>query len=144
MSDLLTPKQEKFCRCIVSGMSAKDSYMESYNSKSESAAMIEGMKLLKRDDVTARIKQLSQPIETLAQTTALSERERIKKILWERLQRAVEREDDTVIVKITDQINRMNAEYINVNRNIDDTPDKLDDLDIDALKALVSPQNVTE
>lgn len=141
MGDLLTPKQEKFCRCIVSGMSAKDSYMESYNSQSESAAMIEGMKLLKRDDVTARIKELSKPIETLAQTTALSERERIKNILWERLQRAIEREDDTVIVKITDQINRMNAEYINVNRNIDDTPDKLDDLDIDALKAIVKPSD---
>lgn len=140
MSELLTPKQEKFCRCIVSGMSAKDSYMESYNSKSESAAMVEGMKLLKREDVTERIKQLSQPIETLAQTKALSEREKKRAIIWERIQYCIDTGNDNAIARYMDILNKMDSEYININRNIDDTTEKLDHLDVDALKTLVNAQ----
>ena len=132
----LTPKQEKFCQCIVSGMSGKDSYIESYNCQSESAAMVESTKLLKREDINARLTELRKPIENLVQSQAISERERVKKILWDRLQKAIERGDDATIVKYTDQINRMNAEYVNVNRNIDDKPAEIDQLDADTLRRL--------
>ena len=141
MSDLLTPKQEKFCRCIVSGMTAKDSYMESYNSKSESAAMVEGMKLLKREDVTERIKQLSQPIETHAQTKAISERERKREIIWTEIENARSQQDHSAVARYLDILNKMDAEYININRNIDDTSEKLDGLDVDALKSILKPSD---
>lgn len=132
----LTPKQEKFCQCIVSGKSGKDSYITSYNCQSESAAMVESTKLLKREDINARLTELRKPIENLVQSQAITEREKIKNILWDRLQKAIEREDDATIVKYTDQINRMNAEYINVNRNIDDKPAEIDQLDADTLRRL--------
>ena len=132
----LTPKQEKFCQCIVSGMSGKDSYIESYNCQSESAAMVESTKLLKREDINARLTELRKPIENLVQSQAISERERVKKILWDRLQKAIDREDDATIVKYTDQINRMNAEYVNVNRNIDEKTAEIDQLDADTLRRL--------
>ena len=137
MSDLLTPKQEKFCRCIVSGMSAKDSYMESYDSKSERTAYNEGNKLLMRDDITERIKELSIPVKNHAQNVAVSEREKKREVLWS----IVEAPDSSYGDKCRalDLLNKMDAEYININKTIDDTHDKLDTLDIDALKALVSP-----
>ena len=137
MSDLLTPTQEKFCRCIVSGMSAKDSYMESYDSKSERTAYNEGNKLLMRDDITERIKELSIPVKNHAQNVAVSEREKKREVLWS----IVEAPDSSYGDKCRalDLLNKMDAEYININKTIDDTHDKLDTLDIDALKALVSP-----
>ena len=93
-----------------------------------------------RDDITERIAELRKPLINHAQNTAQNEREKIKNILWDRLQKAIEREDDATIVKYTDQINRMNAEYINVNRNIDDKPAEIDQLDADTLRRLAETQ----
>ena len=133
----LTPKQEKFCRCVVSGMSAKDSYLTAYDTKcNDRVAINEGSKLMPRDDIRNAIESMTKPLQEIAQQTALTEREKIKNILWDRLQKAIEREDDATIVKYTDQINRMNAEYINVNRNIDDKPAEIDQLDADTLRRL--------
>lgn len=139
MSDLLTPKQEKFCRCIVSGMSAKDSYMESYDCKSDRTAYNEGNVLLKRDDITERIKELSIPVKNHAQNVAISEREKKRAIIWEEIEHAREEHDHAAIARYMDILNKMDAEYININRNIDDTHEKLDTLDIDTLKSLVQP-----
>lgn len=133
---MLTPKQEKFCQCIVSGMSGKDSYIAAYNCTSDNAAMVESTKLLKRDDVTERLTELRKPIETLAQTQALTERERIKAILWERLQACIEAGDDVAIVRYTDQINRMNSEYTQVHINQTENKVSLSNIDLATLKSL--------
>lgn len=133
----LTPKQEKFCQCIVSGMTAKDSYFSAYDTKcSDRVAINEGSKLMLREDIQARIKTMVKPLQEASQSKAMSERERIKQILWDRLQKAIDREDDTTIVKITDQINRMNAEYINTTKVIEDKKSNIDDLDTETLQKL--------
>lgn len=134
---MLTPKQEKFCQCIVSGMTGKDAYFTAYDSSgSDQNAYNEASKLLLREDIQNRIKSLIKPIEDALQVKQLSEREQIKQILQDRLKKAIEREDDNIILKITDQINRMNAEYINVNRNIEDKATEIDLLDAETLKRL--------
>ena len=134
---MLTPKQEKFARCIVSGMSAKDSYYAAYDTKcNEKTAYTEATKLLARDDMQKRLTELSKPLENHAQAQALSERERIKAILWERLQACIEAGDDVAIVRYTDQINRMNAEYTNVNVNRNENTVTLDNIDLNTLKTL--------
>lgn len=133
----LTPKQEKFCQCIVSGMTAKDSYFSAYDTNcSDRVAINEGSKLMLREDIQARINTMMKPLQEAAQSKAMSERERIKQILWDRLQKAIDREDDTTIVKITDQINRMNAEYINTTKVIEDKKSNIDDLDTETLQKL--------
>ena len=133
----LTQKQEKFCRNVVSGMSGKDAYIDAYDTKGNAETVYtEVTRLLAKEEIQEYIKTLRKPLEESAQSKALSERERVKTILWDRLQKAIERGDDTTIVKYTDQINRMNAEYININRNIDDKPTELDHLDADTLKRL--------
>ena len=137
----LTPKQEKFCRCVVSGMSAKDSYLTAYDTKcNDRVAINEGSKLMLRDDIRNAIESMIKPLQEIAQQKALTERERVKNILWDRLQKAIDREDDATIVKYTDQINRMNAEYVNVNRNIDEKNAEIDQLDADTLRRLAETQ----
>ena len=134
---MLTPKQEKFCQCIVSGMDGVTAYKTAYDTQaSNKVCNNESRVLLMREDITERIAELRKPLINHARNTALTERERIKAILWDRLQKAIDREDDATITKITDQINRMNAEYININRNIEDKTTEIDLLDADTLKRL--------
>jgi phage terminase small subunit len=135
---MLTPKQEKFCEYIVSGMDGVTAYENAYNTKATpQVKRNESMKLLKRDDITERITELRKPLLNHAQNTAISERERIKAILWDRLEKAIDRGDDQTITRITDQINRMNAEYININKNIDEQKTPIEHLDTDTLLKLV-------
>lgn len=137
----LTQKQEKFCRNVVSGMSGKDAYIDAYDTKGNAETVYtEVTRLLAKEEIQEYIKTLRKPLEESAQSKALSERERIKSILWERLQKAIDRGDDATIVKYTDQINRMNAEYININRNIEDKPTEIDHLDADTLRRLAETQ----
>ena len=76
---MLTPKQEKFCQCIVSGMSGKDAYIAAYDHHGgDRTAYNESNILLKRNDITKRIKELQVPLINHAVNTAISEREKIK------------------------------------------------------------------
>lgn len=132
----LTPKQEKFAQCIVSGMSAKDSYITAYDTKAtEKVIYNESAKILAREDVQKRIEELRKPLENHARMQALSEREKKKAIIWERIQVCMEREDDTAVARYMDILNKMDSEYININRNIDDTS-QLEEIDTDTLKKL--------
>lgn len=133
---MLTPKQERFCQCIVSGMSGKDAYMTSYNSNSENAAMVESTKLLARDDVIERLKEMRKPIEILAVNTAISEREKKKAIIWEEIEHARSEQDHAAIARYMDILNKMDSEYINVSRiEQDNTP--LNNIDTQTLIKLV-------
>ena len=134
----LTPKQEKFCQCIVSGMSGKDSYLTAYNCDSDNAAMVESTKLLKRDDITERLKELRKPIENLAITQALSEREKKKAIIWERINACIQNNDDAAVARYMDILNKMDSEYININRNITEDNTNISELDTDNLIKLVT------
>ena len=133
----LTIKQEKFCENIVSGMTGKDSYLDAYNCNSPKAAEIESMKLLKRDDITERIQELRKPIVNLVQNQVITEREKKKKIIWERIEACIASGDDTSVARYMDILNKMDAEYININRNIDDKPAEIINLDTRTLQELV-------
>lgn len=131
----LTPKQEKFCQCVVSGMSYKDSYLTAYDANcKDRTALNEASKLALREDIQDRIKTLSIPVQQAAQRQALNERERKRAVLWD----IIERGDDNAKCRALDILNRMDAEYININKNIDDTASKLSDLDTEALVKLSS------
>ena len=132
---MLTPKQEKFCQCIVSGMSGKDSYLTAYDCNSDNAAMVESTKLLNRIDIANRLKELRQPIETLAQTQAITETERIKALLWERIEICRQKDDEAAIARYTDQLNKLNNAYRDTTTQTEDA-NKLDTLDTSALQRI--------
>ncbi len=134
----LTPKQEKFCQCIVSGMSGKDSYKTAYNTKGKDSTINqEVVKLLAREDIQDRIETLQKPIIKHAQTKAISQREKKQNIIWERIESCISSGDDAAIARYMDILNKMDAEYININRNIDDKPATITKLDTATLEKLV-------
>lgn len=131
---MLTEKQKNFCReYFRNGGNGTQAYLFAYDSKSEVAAANESSLLLKREDIQEYLKTLNRPLER----KAISEREKVKKILWDRLQKAIDREDDITIIRITDQINRMNSEYAQVNVNLEEKQSNIDHLDTGTLLKLV-------
>ena len=117
----LTPKQEKFCQCIVSGMSGKESYITAYDTKgNDNTVYVESTRLLDREDIQARIKALSKPLETKAIASALSEREKKRAWLWSMIENAT---NDSDKIRAMDILNKMDSEYINIQRiEKDETP----------------------
>lgn len=130
----LTPKQEKFCQCIVSGMTAKDSYVAAYDTKgNEKTVYREATKLLAREDIQDRMEDLRKPLVNHAQSKALSEREKKRALIWERINACMLSEDDAAIARYMDILNKMDAEYININRNIEDRQEDIKNLDTGTL-----------
>lgn len=135
----LTPKQEKFCQCIISGMSAKDSYINAYNTTgSDQNSYNEGSKLLAREDIQERLKVLRKPIEEQARTTAIMDREWKRNLIKERIEYCTMQGNDNAVARYLDILNKMDSEYINININKDDTTGVLDNLDTETLKALAT------
>ena len=129
----LTPKQEKFCQCIISGMSGKDSYIAAYDSKgSDQNAYNEASKLMLREDIQARLTVLRKPLEKAAQNVALTEREKKRAVLWD----IIANGDNNEKCRALDILNRMDAEYLNVNINQNENTVKLDNIDLEALRSL--------
>lgn len=129
----LTPKQEKFCQCIVSGMSGKDSYYAAYDTKcGDNTAYVEASKLMLREDIQKRLEVLRKPLEKAAQSVALTEREKKRAVLWD----IITNGDNNEKCRALDILNRMDAEYLNVNVNQNENVVKLDNIDLEALRSL--------
>lgn len=135
----LTPKQEKFCQCIVSGMSGKDSYIAAYDTKAnDSTIRSESNKLLMRDDITKRIEELRKPLQNHAINTALTEREKKKSIIWDEIENARQQQDHAAIARYMDILNKMDQEYIQINKDITDNKTNIEELDTDTLSKLIN------
>lgn len=130
----LTEKMKHFCREYISnGGNGTKAYLTAYNSKSEVSASIESSKLLRRDDITKYIESLNKPLENRIQ----NEREKKRQIIWNRIEECIAREDDGAIARYMDILNKMDAEYININRNIEDKDTNIQELDTTTLLRLV-------
>lgn len=129
----LTAKMRFFCNEYMKSFDKVEAYMAAYDTTDRKIANTEACKLLKRDDITAYLAELNKP---LANTIA-NEREKKRRILWKRIERSIEKEDETAIARYMDILNKMDLEYININRNIDDTGKELAQLDTDKLKEIL-------
>lgn len=116
-------------------MSGKDAYLTAYeNNSNDNTAYKEAMKLLDREDVQNRIKELRKPLELQAQTKALTERDQIKEKLWCMINNSATTDSDKL--RAMDILNKMNAEYINIQRiEKEETP--ISELDTGKLVELV-------
>lgn len=132
----LTPKQEKFCQCVVSGKSYVESYRIAYDTNSDKAAYIESSKLIAREDIQERLKTLLKPVERATVTTAIMDREWKRNLIKERIEYCTMQGNDNAVARYLDILNKMDSEYINININKDDTTGVLDSLDAETLKAL--------
>lgn len=134
---MLTPKQEKFCQCIVSGMNGKDSYLTAYDCNSPKAAEIEAMKLLKRDDITERITELNKPIVNLAQNTAISVKKERIAFIQSRIDLCKELGDENSIIRYTDMLNKIDNLYKD-EVNPENKANPLENIDNNTLSKLIS------
>jgi phage terminase small subunit len=132
----LTPKQEKFCQCIVSGMSGKDSYLTAYDTKcNANTAYTEANKLLLREDIQKHIFTLRKPVEQAAQIKALNAREQQIEFIQSRIQHCLSVDDEQSIIRYTDMLNKINALYKETEQEI--KPEStVNNLDISVLKRL--------
>lgn len=134
----LTPKQEKFCQCIVSGMSGKDSYLTAYDCNSDTTAYQESYVLLQRDDIKEYISTLKKPIEKHVINTAISERDKKRSICWTEIERCIAERDSNGAARWMDILNKMDSEYININRNIQDDQTAISNLDTNTLRLIAN------
>lgn len=131
----LTPKQEKFCQCIVSGMCGKDAYLTAYDCTSDRVAYNESNVLMKRDDITARIAELMIPVQNHAQNTAISAREEQISFIKERISICKEKDDEASIIRYTDMLNKINGIYKDT-EEAKQEQNTVVNLDMDTLKKL--------
>lgn len=134
----LTPKQEKFCRCIVSGMSGKDSYIAAYDTNAnDNTIRNEANKLLQRDDITERIAELSKPLHNHAVNTAISARQQQIDFINERIEICKQKDDEQSIIRYTDMLNKINALYKDTEPE-QKPENSIVNIDTDMLKRLTS------
>lgn len=128
----LTEKMKAFCReYMVNGGNGTQAYLTAYNwSGNTNGAEVEARALLKREDVSEYLKTLAIPLEN----KAISEREKKRSILWEFINNPSVSDGDRL--RAMDLLNKMDAEYININKNIDENKSDITHLDIEALKKL--------
>ena len=128
----LTEKMKSFCREYVSNCgNGTQAYLIAYDSNSETSASIEASKLLRRDDITEYIATLNKPMENRIQ----NEREKKRAILWEFISDTSKTDSDRL--KAMDLLNRMDSEYVNINRNITESNEDIQELDTAKLLRLV-------
>lgn len=129
----LTEKMKVFCReYYTNGGNGTEAYLSAYDTDNRVTASREAFELLKRSDINEYIKALNIPQEN----KAISEREKKRAILWEFINDTNKSDNDRL--KAMDLLNKMDSEYINITRNIDDSPAPIVELPTDALKALTN------
>lgn len=125
----LTEKMKAFAREYYNnGGNGTEAYLVAYNTDSRTTAQRESSLLLKRADINEYIKALNIPNEN----KAISEREKKRAVLWE----IINTGDNNDKCRAMDILNKMDAEYINVNVNKNDSNIDLNTIDLSTLKTL--------
>lgn len=128
----ITEKQKSFCREYVrNGGNATQAYLYAYDTENEVTASREGSKLLTLDIITEYIATLNKPLEN----KIYNEREKKRTWLWSMIDNPNVSESDRL--RAMDILNKMDNEYININRNIEDKPAEIINLDTKTLEKLV-------
>ena len=129
----LTEKMKHFCRAYFSnGGNGIQTYLTAYDSNSPVSAGIEASRLLEKEDIQDYLASINKPLNDLV----ISKREPKRKIIQERIQACIDKDDDNSAARWMDIPNKMDSEYININRNIEDKTEVIN-LDTDKLKKLI-------
>lgn len=125
----LTEKMKLFAReYYQNGGNGTEAYLTAYNTDSRTTASRESWVLLQREDINEYIRTLNLPSEN----KAISEREKKRAVLWN----IIETGDNNDKCRAMDILNKMDAEYLNINVNKNDNNVDLKGIDLDTLKTL--------
>ena len=132
----LTQKQELFCQNVVSGMSYKDAYINAYNTKAKDATIrTESARLALQEEIQARIKTLSKPMQDAAKIQGLNVRQERIEYIKKRIELCEKREDEQSIIRYTDMLNKIDNLYKD-NEEQKDNDNKLTSLDTSILEKI--------
>ena len=139
---MLTQKQMNFCKAYIeNGGNATEAYLASYNwNGGRGGAIVEASRLLDNDEVQAYLVKLRKPIEKAVKRKILNEREYKKKLIQERINECVERGDDAAIARYLEIWNKMDGEYVNINKDITDHDAEIKNLDTATLQLLAKAE----
>lgn len=131
----LTEKQKAFCREYFSnGGNATQAYLFAYNSKNEEVAANEGCLLLKNKELQEYLHTMNKPLER----KAISERDKKRSICWAQIEQCISERDSNGAARWMDILNKMDSEYININRNIQDEQTAISNLDTNTLRLIAN------
>lgn len=104
---MLTPKQEKFVRNLVSGMSQYDAYCKSYNAKNMKRATIDNKayKLFSKDEIRARYNELISRANEKVELKAEDILKELKAIAFSNGCDYAEIKNNKIIFKDTNKLN---------------------------------------
>jgi phage terminase small subunit len=135
---MLTAKQMKFCEEYLRLDNATEAYLAAYqNNSSKATAQVEGSRLLARDDIQAHILRLRKPVEKAIKRKIMNEREYKKKLIQERIDECVARDDDAAIARYIEIWNKMDGEYVNGGKEDFDPQAEMAGMDTATLMLLV-------
>jgi len=105
---MLTPKQEKFCQGIVSGLNQSDAYRAAYNCENMGDATINNNAyvMMQDNDIAMRIEQLRLPI---AERIGMG----LENYLTELIAMRDKAKDDTPAIKAHELIGKCLGYYVN-------------------------------
>lgn len=127
---MLTPKQMAFCEAYLqNGGNGTEAYLTAYDSNSRTTAGIEACRMLQKDEIQAYLQKLRKPIEKAVKRKIINEREYKKKLIQERIDECVARGDDAAIARYLEIWNKMDGEYVNINKDITEREAEIQNLD---------------
>lgn len=138
---MLTIKQANFCEEYVkNGGNGTQAYLTAYDSNSPTSAQIEASRLLDREDIQEYLRKLRKPIEKAILRKVVNEREYKKKLIQERIEECVARGDDAAIARYLEIWNKMDGEYVNINKDITERETDIKNLDNATLMKLAKAE----
>lgn len=138
---MLTIKQANFCEeYIKNGGNGTQAYLTAYDSNSPTSAQIEASRLLDREDIQEYLRKLRKPIEKAVLRKVINEREYKKKLIQERIEECVARGDDAAIARYLEIWNKMDGEYVNINKDITERETDIKNLDNATLMKLAKAE----
>lgn len=142
---ILTDKQMAFCEEYVkNGGNGVKAYMAAYqNNMSDPAARVEACRMLDMPKIQEQITRLRKPVEKAVVRRIINERDYKKQLIQERIQLCVERDDDSAIARYLEIWNKMDGEYVNINKDITDKAADIQNLDLATLQQLAQATEMT-
>ena len=133
---MLIAQQEAFCRNIIDGYNATESYKRAYNTDKHNIAKVEAYKLLQNKKIQDRLTELTTPI--LAEQNAQNSTKRAEMIdfIQSRIEVCKNNQDENNIVRYTDMLNKIYGTYKVEQDNIKSNSN-LHNLSMDKLQKIV-------
>ena len=139
-SNHLTDKERIFCLSILNGQNQRNSYITAYQPKTTNIASLDVLanKVVSRPHVQEYLREMRGLQDRAKIYSNINDKQKRIELIWDRIELCKQKNDDTAIARYLDQLAKLNGDYVNINKNIDEKAVTLDDMDITELQNLIN------